>query len=96
MIEVIIKVTCDNTDKSLDTFDCLTEYNFDENTRREFTMLLTGCLIDITDEVMLQCRPKRRCFLPTAQQPLPPSCDVVTNFSMWLPQEKSVMLSAKK
>ena len=51
MIEVIIKVTCDNTDKSLDTFDCLTEYNFDENTRREFTMLLTGCLIDITDEV---------------------------------------------
>ena len=51
MIEVIIKVTCDNTDKSLETFDCLTEYTFDENTRREFKKLLTGCLINITGEV---------------------------------------------
>lgn len=54
MLKIIIKVTWDNTDKSVDNFDCLTEYNFDENTRREFKKLLTGCLIDITDEV--QCR----------------------------------------
>ena len=51
MIEVIRKVTCDNTEKSVDTFDYLTEYNFDENTRREFKKLLTCCIIDITGEV---------------------------------------------
>jgi hypothetical protein len=54
MIEVIIKVTCDNTDKSVATFDCLTEYNVDEYTRREFKKLLTGNLINITGEV--RCR----------------------------------------
>jgi len=51
VIEVIRKVTCDNTEKSVDTFDYLTEYNFDENTRREFKKLLTCCIIDITGEV---------------------------------------------
>jgi len=51
VIEVIGKLTRDNTDKSVDTFDCLTEYNFDENSCREFKKLLTGCQIDIMGEV---------------------------------------------
>jgi len=43
VIEVIGKLTRDNTDKSADIFYCLTEYNFDENACREFKKLLTGC-----------------------------------------------------
>jgi len=80
VIEVIRKVARENNDKSVDTFDCLTEYNFDENSRREFKKVIIRLLNRYHGRsAMPQCRPKRRCFLPTAWQPLPSGCAVVTN-----------------